>query len=143
MKSRLHRPGIPVAVVMLAATIGFAGYNLGSSPVANAANTASANTTTATLKISPSKFPTCSDSFEVTFTVSGFAANSSVNLEIGATKADPAAVISTNASGDGSIMLEFGVGQGSHDYFPGDYKFFATQSTLEATKTLTVVEDGC
>jgi hypothetical protein len=137
MKSRLHRPSIPVAAVMLAA-IGFAGYNLGSSPVANAANTAST-----TLKISPSKFPTCSDSFEVTFTVSGFAANSSVNLEIGATTADPAAVISTNASGDGSIMLEFGVGQGSHDYFPGDYKFFATQSALEAAKTLTVVEGGC
>jgi hypothetical protein len=74
----------------------------------------------------------------VTFTVSGFAANSSVNLEIGATKADPAAVISTNASGDGSIMLEFGVGVNSHDYFPGDYKFFATQPTLKATKTLTV-----
>jgi hypothetical protein len=103
--------------------------------VANAANTAPANTT---LKISPSKFPTCAESFAVTFTVSGFAANSSVNLEIGATKADPAAVISTNASGDGSLVLEFGVGVNSHDYFPGDYKFFATQSTLKATKTLTV-----
>jgi hypothetical protein len=123
---------------MLAATIGFAGYNLGSSPVANAANTAPATTTTATLKISPTKFPTCADSFGVTFTVSGFAANSSVNLEIGATGADPAAVISTNASGGGSIVLEFGVGVNSHDYFPGDYKFFATQSTLEATKTVTV-----
>jgi hypothetical protein len=99
---------------------------------------ASANTTTATLKISPTKVPTCADSFEATFTVSGFAANSSVNLEIGATTADPAAVISTNASGDGSIMLEFGVGVNSHDYFPGVYKFFATQSTLEATKTMTV-----
>ena len=136
MKSRLHRPGIPVAVVMLAAAIGFAGYNLGSSPVANA-DTASANTTTATLKLSPSKISTCSESAPVTVTVSGFAANSSVNLEIGATKADPAAVISTNASGDGSIVLEFGDGQGEHDYFAGIYKFFATQSTLEATKTLT------
>lgn len=137
MKSRLHRPGIPVAVVMLAAAIAFAGYNLGSSPVANAANTASANTTTATLKLSPSKIFTCSESSPVTVTVSGFAANSSVNLEIGATKADPAAVISTNASGDGRTTLEFGVGQGEHDYFAGDYKFFATQSALEASKTLT------
>ena len=136
MKSRLHRPGIPVAVVMLAAAIGFVGYNLGSSPVANAV-TASANTTTATLKLSPSKISTCSESAPVTVTVSGFAANSSVNLEIGATKADPAAAISTNASGDGSIVLEFGDGQGEHDYFAGIYKFFATQSTLEATKTLT------
>jgi len=136
MKSRLHRPGIPVAVVMLAAAIGFAGYNLGSSPVAKA-DTASANTTTATLKLSPSKISTCSESAPVTVTVSGFAANSSVNLEIGATKADPAAAISTNASGDGSIVLEFGDGQGEHDYFAGIYKFFATQSTLEATKTLT------
>ena len=134
MKSRLHRPGIPVAVVMLATAIGFAGCNLGSSPAANAANTASANTT---LKISPSKIFTCSESSPVTFTVSGFAANSSVNLKIGATKADPAAVISTNASGDGSLVLEFGVGQGEHDYFAGDYKFFATQSTLQASKTLT------
>jgi hypothetical protein len=39
MTSRLHRPAIPAAVVMLAAAIGFAGYNLGSSPVANAADT--------------------------------------------------------------------------------------------------------
>ena len=138
MTSRLHRPAIPVAVVMLAAAVGFAGNNLGSSPVANAADTAPANTTAATLKISPSKFPTCAESFEVTFTVSGFAANSSVNLEIGTTKAGPAAVISTNASGDGSIVLEFGDGQGEHDYFAGDYKFFATQSTLKAAKTLTV-----
>jgi hypothetical protein len=99
---------------------------------------ASANTTTAKLKLSPGQIFTCSESSPVTFTVSGFAANSSVNLEIGATKADPAAVISTNASGDGSTVLEFGVGQGEHDYFAGDYKFFATQSTLEATKTLTV-----
>jgi hypothetical protein len=137
MKSRLHRRSIPVAVVMLAAAIGFADYNLGSSPVANAANTASANTTTATLKISPSKIFTCSESSPVTVTVSGFAANSSVNLEIGATKADPAAVISTNASGDGSTTLDFGVGQGEHDYFAGDYKLFATQSTLQAAKTLT------
>jgi hypothetical protein len=138
MKTRLHRPATPVAAVMLAAAVGFAGCTLGSSPAANAAATASANSTTATLKISPSKFPTCAESFEVTFTVSGFAANSSVNLEIGAAKADPAAAISTNASGDGSLALEFGVGVNSHDYFPGDYKFFATQSTLEATKTLTV-----
>ena len=138
MTSHLHRPGIPIAAVMLATTIGFAGYNLGSSPVANAADAASANTTAATLKISPGKFPTCAESFAVTFTVSGFAANSSVNLEIGATKADPAAAISTNTSGDGSIMLEFGVGVNSHDYLAGDYKVFATQSALEATKTLTV-----
>ena len=137
MKSRLHRPGMPVAAATLAAALGFAGYSLGSSPVANAADTASANTTTATLKINPSKIFTCSESSPVTFTVSGFAANSSVNLEIGATKADPAAVISTNASGDGSLVLEFGSGQGEHDYFAGDYKFFATQSTLEVTKTLT------
>ena len=122
---------------MLAATIGFAGYNLGSSPAANAADAAPATTTTATLKISPSTIFTCSESSPVTFTVSGFAANSSVNLEIGATKADPAAVISTNASGDGSTVLEFGEGQGEHDYFAGDYKFFATQSALEVTKTLT------
>ena len=137
MKSRLHRPGMPVAAATLAAALGFAGYSLGSSPVANAADTASANTTTATLKINPSKIFTCSESSPVTVTVSGFAANSSVNLEIGATKADPAAVISTNASGDGSLVLEFGSGQGEHDYFAGDYKFFATQSTLEVTKTLT------
>jgi hypothetical protein len=135
MKSRLHRPRIPVAVVMLAAAIGFLGYNLGSSAVANAANTASANTTTAKLTISPSTVETCSEDAPVTFTVSGFAANSSVNLEIGSTKAEPAAVISTNASGDGSTVLAFGTGE--HNYFVGVYKFFATQSTLAPTKTLT------
>lgn len=41
MESRLHRPGIPVAVAVLAAAIAFLGYNLGSSQVASAANTAS------------------------------------------------------------------------------------------------------
>jgi hypothetical protein len=138
----LPRPAMPIAVVMLAAAAGFAGNSLGSSPVANAADTASANTTAAALKISPSEFPTCAESFEVTFSVSGFAANSSVNLEIGATKAESAAAISTNASGAGSITLEFGVGVNSHDYFPGDYKIFATQSALEATKTLTVSACG-
>jgi len=144
MKTRSHHPRIPVAAVTLATTVGFAGCSLGSSPAANAAATASANTTTtttATLKISPSKFPTCAESFAVTFTVSGFAASSPVNLQIGTAKADPAAVISTNASGDGSLALEFGVGVNSHDYLPGDYKFFATQPALQATKTLTV--DGC
>jgi hypothetical protein len=134
MKSRLHRSGIPVAAVTLATALGFAGYNLGSSPAANAASTAS---TTAKLQISPSKIFTCSESSPVTVTVSGFAANSSVNLEIGAAAANPAAVISTNASGDGSIVLQFGSGQNEHDYFAGDYKFFATQSTLDVTKTLT------
>jgi hypothetical protein len=41
MESRLYRPGIPAAVAVLAAAIAFLGYNLGSSQVANAANTAS------------------------------------------------------------------------------------------------------
>lgn len=102
------------------------------------AASASANTATATLKLSPAKIFTCSESAPVTVTVSGFAANSSVNLEIGAANADPAVVISTKASGDGSTVLEFGDGQGDHDYFAGIYKLFATQSSLKATKTLTV-----
>jgi hypothetical protein len=137
MNFRSHRPGITVAAITLAAAVGFAGYNLAASPVANAAATAPATTTTATLKISPSKIFTCSESSPVTVTVSGFAANSSVNLEIGAATADAAATISTNASGGGSTVLEFGEGQGEDDYFAGDYKFFATQSTLQVTKTLT------
>ena len=41
MKLRVHRPSTSVAVVVLAAAIGFLGYNLGSSQLANAANTAS------------------------------------------------------------------------------------------------------
>jgi hypothetical protein len=41
MKLGVHRPSTPVAVVVLAAAIGFFGYNLGSSQLANAANTAS------------------------------------------------------------------------------------------------------
>jgi hypothetical protein len=138
MKLLVHRPGIPVAAVTLAAALGVAGYTLGSSPAANAA----ATTTTATLKISPSTIFTCSESSPVTFTVTGFAANSTVNLEIGAAKADAAATISTNASGGGSVVLEFGEGQGEHEYFAGDYKFFATQSTLDVTKTLTVSTCG-
>jgi hypothetical protein len=41
MKLRLHRPSIPVAVIVLAAALAFLGYNLGSSQVANATDTAS------------------------------------------------------------------------------------------------------
>lgn len=41
MKFRAHRSSVPVTIVVLAATVGFFGYNLGSSPVANAANTLS------------------------------------------------------------------------------------------------------
>jgi hypothetical protein len=135
MKGFLHRPGVPVAAITLAAALGVAGYTLGSFPAANA------DTAAATLKISPSKIFTCSESSPVTVTVSGFAASSTVNLEIGSAAADPAATISTNASGSGSVVLEFGEGQGEHEYFAGDYKFFATQSTLDVTKTLT--DDNC
>jgi hypothetical protein len=41
MRLSVRRPGLPFAVVALAAAISFLGYNLGSSPVASAANTAS------------------------------------------------------------------------------------------------------
>jgi hypothetical protein len=41
MKVRSGRPGMPVAIVALAAAIAFLGYNLGSSQVASASNTAS------------------------------------------------------------------------------------------------------
>jgi hypothetical protein len=40
MKLRAHRPGMSFAVMMLAAAIGFLGYNLGSSQLANATSTA-------------------------------------------------------------------------------------------------------
>lgn len=41
MKFCLNRPSMPVAAVVLAAAIGFLGYNLGSPQAANATNTAS------------------------------------------------------------------------------------------------------
>jgi hypothetical protein len=41
MRLSVRRPSIPLAVMALAAAIAFLGYNLGSSPVASAANTAS------------------------------------------------------------------------------------------------------
>jgi hypothetical protein len=41
MRLPVRRPGMPLAVMALAAAIGFLGYNLGSSQAANAANTAS------------------------------------------------------------------------------------------------------
>jgi hypothetical protein len=41
MRLSVRRPGMPVAVIALAAAVGFLGYNLGSSPVASAASSAS------------------------------------------------------------------------------------------------------
>jgi hypothetical protein len=41
MRFSVRRPGMPLALIALAAAIGFLGYNLGSSPVASAASTAS------------------------------------------------------------------------------------------------------
>jgi hypothetical protein len=43
MKLPVHRPSMPFAVIMLAAAIGFLGYNLGSSQPASATSTASAS----------------------------------------------------------------------------------------------------
>jgi hypothetical protein len=57
MESRLYRPGIPAAVAVLAAAIAFLGYNLGSSQVADAANTARQVSSAAALSASTPTTP--------------------------------------------------------------------------------------
>lgn len=95
---------------------------------------ASATVDTARLKITPSEiYYPCSEG-SVTFKVTGFPASSRVTLEIGSSTATPAASIETNTGGSGSTSLSFS------NYYPGDYVFFATGSSLQAHKTLTIGE---
>lgn len=98
------------------------------------AASASTHAATARLKIDPSEIYYPCNEGDVTFTVSGFAASSTVSLEIGSATAVPAATIDTNTSGSGSVTLSFS------GYYPGDYAFYATQSSLKVVKKLTVGE---
>ncbi|MGA2210375.1 MAG: hypothetical protein ABSH30_12140 [Acidimicrobiales bacterium] len=117
------------AAVLL--VLGVAGIGIASTV---SAASASATATTPKLAIQPSKiYYPCSEG-NVTFSVSNFAADSSVDLYFGSTKVLDFAVIDTDSTGSGSAVVSFS------DYYAGLYKVYATDGSLKASKSLTVSE---
>ena len=114
----------------LAASAAVAGLAVGGVLVPAAA----ASTPTAKLSVSPALIYYPCQEGAVTFTVTGFAASSQVELFIGSTKAAPAGYINTNSSGQGRVVLTFS------NYFPGDYLFIASGSGALAKHYLEVGE---
>jgi hypothetical protein len=100
MKLRAHRPSMSFAVLMLAAAIGFLGYNLGSSPVANATSTAgSASHVNIADPTHPSRLAHVSSAGALSTSVSG-----SVST-VGGTPATPLNLDTTGVTGGGFTEL--------------------------------------
>jgi hypothetical protein len=89
---------------------------------------------TPTLKISPSTiYYPCSEG-NVKFTVKAFAANKKVKLHSGSSSGPKVATITTNASGKGSVTIDF------NNVAPGSYPYVAVRGATSATSTLTIGE---
>ena len=126
---RHSRGAIAAVIAVSAASIAVAAVL----PAAGA-RAAVASTTAPKLTINPSAiFYPCSEG-SVTFSVKHFPARSSVTLHLGSASATSFASVSTNGVGSGNTTVSF------NDYYPGFYKVFATDASVEATKPLTVGE---